>query len=421
MNIKKILFVGCVANILEWYDYSLFIHLVILLGVKFFPTQDPHVAVLHGFLVFAIGYVARPLGGIFWGIIGDKFGRKTSLSFSIMCMSIPTIIIGLTPTYETIGIFATIIMIIARMLQGLSMGGALTSSISFLIEHSKPKHRGFIGSIPMFSICIGILLSSLVLYGTRYVLTESQFNNFGWRVPFLLGILIIFAGIYIKKYTDETPIFHELKIKNKVVSSPLRFTLQHYKKDILIAICVNATGSVIFYLQAAYLPSYLRLYKNLSEHFISATINYSYAFMAVVTLIAGHLSTIIGRKRFYLILLTLIIAITPYSFYVIETTNEISKIVICIFVLATLAGAYIAAEPVFMVELYNANVRNTAMAISYSIGTSIFGGATPYILGFLLTEYGTIQSFSYYVAGIAVLGVIAMLNYKPVSCSYDVP
>ncbi|MBA2629151.1 MAG: MFS transporter, partial [Rickettsiaceae bacterium] len=171
MNKKKLVFTSGVANTFEWYDYALFGHFAPIIGAKFFPESDPNTALLHAFLAFAIGYLMRPLGGIFFGIVGDKFGRKIALSSSIMCMAIPTAAIGFLPTYETWGIVSTGLMIVVRMLQGLSMGGALTGSVSFIIEHTNKEERGFFGSISMASICVGILLGSLVSFIVKTTFT----------------------------------------------------------------------------------------------------------------------------------------------------------------------------------------------------------------------------------------------------------
>ena len=213
MNKKKLILISGVANTFEWYDYALFGHFASILGQKFFPESDPSTSILQAFLVFSIGYLMRPIGGIFFGIIGDRFGRKTALSTAIICMAIPTAAIGFLPTYETWGIASTTLISIVRMVQGLSMSGALTGSVSFIIEHSKKENRGLLGSISMASICTGILLGSMVSFIVQSVFTLEQFDAWAWRLPFIFGIAIYFAGVYVKKYTVETPLFEEAKAR----------------------------------------------------------------------------------------------------------------------------------------------------------------------------------------------------------------
>ena len=234
-------------------------------------------------------------------------------------MSLPTALVGILPTYDSIGITATILMILVRMMQGLSMGGALTGSISFVIEHTDRAHRGFAGSISMSSICIGILFGSGVSQLIQSLLSEEQFSDWGWRIPFLLGILILFAGNYIRKYTSETPSFQGIKENGKILKSPLKEVISNHWSDILISIFINSTGSVIFYLQAIYLISFLRVKRDFIATDISNLANYCYLIMALITLGAGYLSDKIGRKQIFVINLLLIGIFTPFLMQTFET------------------------------------------------------------------------------------------------------
>ncbi len=411
MSKSRLVFASGVANTFEWYDYALFAHFAPIIGTKFFPDASPSTSLLHAFLAFAIGYLMRPIGGIFFGILGDKFGRRTALSAAIFCMSLPTALIGILPTYENIGITATILMIIVRMVQGLSMGGALTGSISFVIEHTKPANRGFSGSISMSSICIGILFGSGVSQLIQYFLTAEQFNSWGWRVPFLLGIFILFAGNYIRKYTSETPSFQGIKEEGKILKSPLKKVISTYWFDMLISIFINSTGSVIFYLQAIYLMSFLRVSRNFTEIDISSLANYCYLIMAIITLGAGYLSDKIGRKQIFIINLLLIIGLTPFLMEIFEA-KSFYFVIIAQIVLSILAASYIGPEPALQAEFYPVNVRNTALSLSYNTATSIFGGTTPLVLEYLVQKTGTITSATYYVVACAILSLIALYFYK---------
>ena len=411
MSKRRLVFASGVANTFEWYDYALFGHFAPIIGAKFFPDASPSSSLLHAFLAFAIGYLMRPIGGIFFGILGDKFGRRTALSAAIFCMSLPTALIGILPTYESIGITATILMIIVRMVQGLAMGGALTGSISFVIEHTKPANRGFSGSISMSSICIGILFGSGVSQLIQYFLTVEQFNSWGWRVPFLLGIFILFAGNYIRKYTSETPSFEGIKEEGKILKSPLKKVISTYWFDMLISIFINSTGSVIFYLQAIYLMSFLRVNRNFTETDISSLANYCYLIMAIITLGAGYLSDKIGRKQIFIINLLLIIGVTPFLLQIFEE-KSFYFVIIAQIVLSILAASYIGPEPALQAEFYPVNVRNTALSLSYNTATSIFGGTTPLALEYVVQKTGTITSATYYVIACAILSLISLYFYK---------
>jgi MHS family proline/betaine transporter-like MFS transporter len=411
MSKRKLVFSSGVANAFEWYDYALFGHFAPIIGAKFFPETDSNSSLLYAFLAFAIGYLMRPIGGIFFGVIGDRFGRKTALSASIFCMSLPTALIGLLPTYSSIGFSATILMILVRMLQGLSMGGALTGSISFVIEHTGAKNRGFAGSISMSSICIGILFGSIISHLIQSCLSAQQFDSWGWRIPFLLGIFILFAGQYIRKHTHETPNFQTIKADGKILKSPLKKVINKYWLDMIISIFINSTGSVIFYLQAIYLMSFLRINREFTETQVSNLANYCYIIMAVVTLCSGYVSDIIGRKQVFIINLLLIILVTPFLMNSIET-GDFYFIIISQIILSILAASYIGPEPALQAEFYPTNVRNTALSLSYNTATSIFGGTTPLVIEYLVQKTGTITSAIYYVIACAVSSLIALYFYK---------
>lgn len=411
MNKRRLVFASGIANAFEWYDYALFAHFAPIIGIKFFPDISANASLFHAFIAFALGYLMRPIGGIFFGILGDRLGRKTALTASIFCMAMPTAVIGIIPTYDEIGSCATVLMISARMLQGLSMGGALTGSISFIIEHTEAKHRGFAGSISMASICAGVLFGSIMASLIQHILSVEQFNNWGWRIPFLLGIFILFAGLYIKKYTNETPIFQGIKEDKQILTSPLKRVISRHWFDMFISIFINATGSVIFYLQAIYLMSFLKLNRNFSDSAVSNLANGCYLVMIAATLGSGYLSDIIGRKRWFIINLFLIILITPFMINIIENEG-LCFIIIAQIILSILAAFYIGPEPALQAELYPSNIRNTALSLSYNIATSLFGGTTPLVATYLMQKTGTITSVIYYVITCAMASLIALAFYK---------
>ena len=409
MNKHKLILTSSVANSFEWYDYALFGHFAPIIGQKFFPNTDPSISLLYAFLAFAVGYLMRPIGGIFFGVIGDRFGRRAALSASVICMAFPTAAIGFLPTYETAGIAATSMMILVRMLQGLSMGGALTGSISFVIEHTEKSHRGFTSSFSMSSICVGILFGSLVSYLIKSIFTPEQFNSWAWRLPFLIGIFIFFAGIYIKKHTAETPLFLENKSYGKVEQRPLKFAFKHHWFDMLISILINGTGSVIFYVESIYLISYLKIHRGFGEDEVSNLVNICYIIMIVVTILGGWLSDKIGRRKIFVINLVIIILTSTFLLESFEFGN-FSSIIIAQIIIAILAALYIGPEPALQAELYPTNIRSTALSVSYNTATSIFGGTAPYIMESLV-QNGNMGSGSIYIIVCAVFSLIALYFY----------
>lgn len=414
---RKLIFTGAIATIFEWYDYALFGNFAAIIGQKFFPGANPSVSMLNAFLVFAVGYLMRPIGGIFFGILGDRYGRKFSLSISVLCMSIPTGVIGLLPVYDEIGVIAPILMLLMRMIQGFSMGGALTSSISFLIEHTSKKHRGFVGSIPMASICIGILLGTLAAIITRYFTSELDFEEFGWRIPFLVGILIMFVGFYIIKYTEESPLFLEVQQSGKAEPAPLNYVIKHHFKDILISILINSTGSILFYFQATYVPNYLKTVRLFSHNIVDQISTFSLIIMAFACIFSGYISDLIGRRRtFVYILFSVILSVYILS-YNLQYGN-LTQVIIAQVMLGLLAAFFIGPEPALQAEFYPTNIRSTALSVSYNFSTSLFGGTTPLVVAYLYGMTGSFYGSSSYIIFASIMTMIGLYFYKDRSNDY---
>lgn len=408
---RKLVISSAIANVFEWYNYVLFGQMALLISEKFFPLVENENRILKGFLLFAIGYIMRPLGGVIFGLIGDKFGRKYALSMSIFAMAIPSCVIALLPTYEDIGVYAIIILCAARIIEGISMGGALTSSMSFLIEHAEENKRGLVGSMIMAGICAGILMGSVVLYLLHILLPEHSFNSWGWRLPFAFGVLIAFAGFYINKFTEDTPTFKQMKAKSQIVASPVSYVIKNYKKKILASIFINAPGSILFYFQTVYIVNFFNSHKSIASVKIEYITNFTYIFMAVACLFAGWLSDRVERRKIYFVNLTLIIIFAFFMNDLIENVTNDS--IILLQVLTTfVVGLYIGPEPILQAELYERKIRSTGLAISYNIATSIFGGMTPFIAEKMYIYTGSTYIFSAYIITMSFLALISLIFYK---------
>jgi MFS transporter, MHS family, proline/betaine transporter len=412
MNKKnKTLLSSGVANTFEWYDYALFGNFAPLIGRKFFPASDASSSMLKVFLVFAVGYLMRPLGGIFFGIIGDKMGRRFALSFSIVCMSVPIAIIGFLPTYEEIGFTSSVLMVVMRMLQGLSVGGALTGSISFLIEHTNKNSRGAVGSIPMLSICLGILLGTGVSMIIQNMMSAEDFDDYGWRIPFVIGVVTAFAGFYINKHTEETPMFKDLKKKGAVLDSPIKKVFSKNWFDMLVSIMINSTGSVMFYFQAVYISNYLKTKRGFSPADVDKLGIICFMIMTVTCVISGMVSDIIGRKRTFVA----IIIIAMLSIFNITHTlqyGDWSSVIMAQIFLGILAAFYIGPEPALQAEFYPTNIRSTALSISYNVSTSVFGGTAPYVIEYLYSRSNDLSGCGNYVIITSVFSLIGLYYYK---------
>lgn len=400
------------ANIFEWYDFTIFAIFAEIIALKFFPSENESINLLQVLLIFALGYVARPLGAIIFGWIGDKYGRKKSLTIAILCMAIPTAAIGILPTYDDIGIASSILIGAMRVMQGISLGGVLTGAIIFSIEHANKSHRSFISSFTMATICSGLLIGSFVSYLMHSFFSEEDFTNWAWRIPFIGGLLVVFVAHYLHKYIPETPIFQELQDKGKIVKSPLVYLLKFHWKKIFLSIFINATGSVLFYFDAIYIMNYLKIHRKLLPSLVDKLMILNYILIAIASLFFGWIADKTGYKKLYLINICVIL-LSGFFITKIFAIGSISQIIVAQILLAVIIGAYLGPEPGLQASIYPNNIRNTGLSVSYNIATSLFGGLTPYVCEKIVVSHdNNITYCNYYIVFCATASLIAIICYR---------
>jgi MHS family proline/betaine transporter-like MFS transporter len=253
---KKVIASGMIGNGLEWYDYALYGQMAALLGTLFFPAGDAGVQLLATYGVFAAGFVVRPLGAILFGWIGDKYGRKSAMVLAVLMMAIPTGCIGLLPTYSQVGMLAPVLLTIIRLLQGLSLGGEFAGSITYIVEHAPARRRAWAGSASLVSLILGFLLGSLVVNFMLGWLGKEAFEAWGWRIPFLGGIVIGLVGFYIRRFCRESPIYEAAKHDNKISKTPLKTALAQHPAEMAQGFALYLTVTMPFYLASVYFISF---------------------------------------------------------------------------------------------------------------------------------------------------------------------
>jgi MHS family proline/betaine transporter-like MFS transporter len=408
---KRVVISGMIGNALEWYDFALYGHFVMILSKLFFPTSDPYVGTLATYATFAAGFIMRPVGAILFGYIGDKYGRRSALSASILMMAIPTACIGLLPTYESIGILAPILLIFIRLLQGASIGGEFSGCIAFLVEYSPMKKRGLVGSASMVSLCAGMLLGSLVATCVSKMMPVADFESWGWRIPFLLGMLIGIVGIYVRLGLHESPIYIKAKEHNNLSSRPVMEVIKDHPVDLLIAIGMYLTVTVPFYTLTIFV-----------KNFMSDTLHYPYVESLTVNLISitcamllmpvsAWVSDRYGRKP-VLLYTTYALIILIYPIFWLLTSFNLNGALISQIVFAILVGIYMGPVPAALVEMFPTRIRFTGVALSYNISAGIFGGSAPLVGTWLIQNTGRQDSMAMYIIFFAVLTVITLKYYK---------
>jgi MHS family proline/betaine transporter-like MFS transporter len=397
-----------VGNVLEWYDFSVYAFVATILAKQFFPGGSEATRLLATFAAFGIGFLARPLGGIVIGRIGDTRGRKAALVLTILMMAIGTTMIGLIPSYATIGLAAPALLVIARLMQGFSAGGEWGGSTAFIVEWAPEGRRGFYGSFQQASVATGLLLGSAIAALTSSLVDAATMETWGWRVPFLLGAVLGPVGIYLRRNIDETPAYRRVAAMPAAsvpqIESPLRLAMRAFGFTI--------HWTVVFYIFLSYMPTFTKKYLNLdsSDALWSNTIG---ILVLVVTIPAfGWLSDRIGRKPLLLASCVAFIVL-PYPLLSLLLSGASFQTLILMQILFGLCIAlYSGAGPAAISEIFPTRIRSTWMTTGYALSVAIFGGFAPFIATLLIDETGMPIAPVFYVMAASVITTFVVLRLK---------
>jgi MHS family proline/betaine transporter-like MFS transporter len=396
----RVLFASMAGNALEFYDFTLYGFFVAILAPLYFPSADPMVSLISGFGVFALGFFMRPLGAVLFGHIGDKYGRKIALSFSIFGIAIPTAAIGLLPTYEQIGIFAPLLLTFFRLIQGLCAGGEYNGAGLFVVEHGREGHKGFLGSLLTSSGSFGALLACII--GGIFV--NSHLPQWSWRIPFLFGLVIGFVGYYLRSQVSETLSKNDLQ-GNK---APIAEVLKHYPLSLLICIFIGATATVPYYIILTFMNSSLMTLKIITPSEMM-TMNAFMLSVCIITLpLMGWLSDKIGQKRLMLFSAGALL-VFAYPFFMAYSTHNLYLIFIFQIVMLSLNEAFVGPSNAYMSELFPKRLRYTGIAFGYCLGLALFGGTAPYICASLIKITSNPISPALCIVYAACMGILAVL------------
>lgn len=402
----RLIAAGTIGNVLEWYDFAVYGFFAIPIGQTFFAKSDPVAQVLAAFGVFAVGYVMRPLGGMLTGVIADRYGRRVALSFSITAMAVPTFLVGLLPGYATLGIAAAGLLVLLRMIQGLSVGGEYTTSFTFLIESALPHRRGLTSAIACCSAVAGMLLGSGVGTLMASLLTPTALTDWGWRVPFLLGLLVGVVGYLLRRHVQDAR-------PPEPARSPLADTFRHHKTLLVRLACLAAFPAVSFYLMFLYVVSWLQQVDGIPPARALGINTLAMATLIPVMLAAGWLSDRVGRTPPLMAATILGIAGAVPFLWLMHRDND-GLILLGQFGYVLVAGIAIAIAPSLMVEATPAPVRCTAIAIGYNLAYGVMGGLAPVAAAWLVSRTGQDLTPAYMVVGVAGLSLAAVVTFRGV-------
>jgi MFS transporter, MHS family, proline/betaine transporter len=401
----KLIAAVSIGNALEWYDISSYGYFAVYVAKAFFPNSDPTVSLLLTFGTFGLAFLIRPIGGVLLGAYADRHGRKASLMVSIVLMTFGTLAIAIMPSYATIGVLAPIAVLIARLVQGFSAGGEFGSSTAFLVEHL-PDRRGFIASWQFASQGFGQVLSSVFGVGLTSWLTSAEMDSWGWRIPFLFGILVGPVGIYIRNHLDDATAPPAAK------QNPVREVFSHQKFRVLLGIGALAVSTAVNYLIIT-MPTYVVKTLNLPAVVgFEATLAGALA-VTLLTPVAGIISDRVGRTTHMIAINLLLLASIVPAFLLLTKNPTPAVIILAVLWLATLKSLYFGPLAALMSELLPAATRATGLGLGYNIGVTLFGGMGPVIVTWL----GTIAfigdlSPAYYLTFVGLLSLSALLTIR---------
>ena len=404
MSMKKIVSIGFFGNIFEWYDFSIYAFMAPVIGRVFFSSSDPKIELLKTFFIFSLSFLIRPVGSIFFGSLGDRVGRAYSLKLSFFLMGVPAVFIGLLPSYSSFGITTVVLLVILRLIQGFAAGGELPGSACYVYELSDNKNQNFFCSFVAASSMLGVLSGSVVATLSFFIFDDKQMVSWAWRIPFLLGSVILVFLYYVRKQlTDENFV--------KTEESPVVKLIKTEYKSVLKVITFYAFIQTSFYLLFVWMPSYLSVYLGFSHKtaFLLGTLEMS--LHIALTLFFGYIAEKIGRKK---LILYSIFSIMLFSYPAFVALNH-KSLPLIILALSSFALSMACINGVMiklMGDLFTSNVRCSGVSISFTLATAIFGGTAPTICSYLINKTGNTFSPVFFIVAVCLLALPAAFSIK---------
>ena len=407
IQLRRAVIASTIGTAIEWYDFFLYSTVTGLVFAKlYFPHSDPWVGTLEAFGIYAVGFIARPIGAAIFGHYGDRIGRKSTLIATLLLMGVATFAVALVPTYETIGIWGAVILTVLRFIQGVGVGGEWGGSVLMSMEWARSNQsRGFVASWPQFGVPCGLFLANLAVLVFSQ-LSGEQFLTWGWRIPFLLSILLVGVGLWIRLGIMETPVFAKLSAENKIEKRPMLEVIKRHPKEILLSAFARMAEQAPFYIFTAFVFSYGTGTLQVSRDFLLIAVLAASLLSFFSIPFFGHVSDRIGRKNMYMIGA---IATGVFGFIYFGMLNTGSAAIIFLAIILSLVPHDMMYGPqaALIAESFTGRLRYSGSSLGYQLASIIAGGPAPLIAAWLFGTWHTPYAIAWYIAGCAVLSVIA--------------
>ena len=402
------LLAGFIGNVVEWYDFALYGYMAGILSGLFFPGENTTAALIATYGIFAAGFLMRPLGSAVFGWLGDTIGRSATMLISVTMMALPTLLLGCLPTYHSIGIWAPVLLIVVRLIQGLSVGGEFSSSVTYLVETAPDDRRGFSGSWANTGSMVGMLVGSGVAAAVTTVLSSDSLQQWGWRVPFLLGGVIGAISIALRRKLPHSEHF-ERHHSERPSTSPLLQAFTTNRREMVQAIVFASAYGVLFYLPLVYLPEWLHVQTGMPRDMALRINTAATAFLLLLIPVSGWVSDRVFRRTHYIAGAMLLMALLAVPLYAWLAGDGLWGAMIVQFVLVTLLAVPLGAAPAMFVELFPAADRLSGYSVAYNLGLGVIGGATPMFATWLIQATGSSVAPAGLLTAAALVAFLVML------------
>lgn len=418
---RKVVISACFGTFLEWYDFLTFASLATYFSVLFFPGDDPVAALMASLATFGVGMIVRPLGAALFGSLGDRHGRRTIFMATIVLMGVSTVLVGLLPTYEQIGLAAPALLLILRLLQGLSVGGEIGGAAVYLTEHAPTGRRGLTTSVLQLMGPLGMMASTAQIVVLQSLLSDADFRAWGWRIPFLLSALLLVISIKSRMNLHESPVFRQLRDRNGLTRTPLRDCLtdrQTLGRMALLFFCISAGGSLLFFSAQVYTSVFLKTVVKLPATEAGALVMMATLALFPATLFCGWLSDRIGRRPVLLAglasgVLTIYPVFAGLHHYGTLPTPDSTMITLLLLVLVVPLACITGPQTATLPELFPARTRYTAVALPHNLSAGWIGGMSPLVVTWLSVRWGDPLAGLWYPTAMLALAAVVGWFFLP--------